>query len=110
MYIAIDGHRSADLVITLQTPDCNGDVVDHAEALAMVGEGVMKSSANRDADFVGQGLARREDRSSGSQPKSIYEIARIRDFHLHLFARAEGAFSQSLHVVRLMHQKDVLIG
>ena len=50
--IAIHRHGSADLVIALQTTDRHRNIVDHAEALAMIGMRVMKSSADADADSV----------------------------------------------------------
>ena len=52
MDIAIHGHGGADLVIALQTTDRDRHVVDHAEALAVIGMSVMESAADADADSV----------------------------------------------------------
>ena len=76
----------------------------------MVGEGVMKSAADADADFVGEALAGREDRSAGRQPESFRQVARVGNFHLHFFAGAERAGLQLLDVLGLVDQQDVLIG
>ena len=110
MHVAVDGHRGANLVVALHAPDGHGDVVDHAESLAMIGKGVVKSAADADADFVGQSLARREDRASRRQPESVDQIARVGNFHFHFFARAERAGLQLLHVVGLVDEQDVLVG
>src|SRR5258708_34508897 len=50
MNIAIDGHGGANLVVTLHAADGDSNVVNHAEALAMVGEGVVKSAADVETD------------------------------------------------------------
>jgi hypothetical protein len=68
--IAIDGHGSVDLVVAAGA-DRDGNIVDHAEAFAVVGEGVVESSADADAHSVGQRLAGGEDgAASGSQKAS----------------------------------------
>ena len=71
MHVAVDGHGGANLVVALHAADGDRHIVDHAESLAMVGEGMVESSANADADFVGQGLARREDGSPGREPEGL---------------------------------------
>ena len=110
MHIAIEGHRGANLVVALHSADGHGDVVDHAESLAMIGKGVVKAAADADADFVDQGLARCEDRAARRQPESVGKIARVGNLHFHFFARAECAGLQLLHVVGLVDEKYVLVG
>ena len=70
----------------------------------------MKSSTNADGHAVGQTPPRRQDRSTGGQPEGFDQITRVRDFHLHFFARTERSGLQLLNVIGLVHQQDVLIG
>ena len=72
--------------------------MDHAESLAVVGEGVVKAAADADADLVGQTLAGCEDRSAGCQPESFGQVARVGNFHFHFFAGTERASLQLLDV------------
>jgi hypothetical protein len=109
VHVAIDRQGSTDRAVFLQAADRHGHIVDHAESLAVVGEGVVKSSADVDGDFVVQAMLRSEDRSAGGKPEGFDEIARVGNFHLHLFARAERAGLQLLYVFRFVDQKDVLI-
>ena len=51
--ITIDGHGSADFPVVLKAADGDGYVVDHAEAFAVVGEGVMEAAADVDGDAIG---------------------------------------------------------
>jgi len=48
MHVAINRHRPGNLAVTLHAADGNGHIVDHAEAFAVIGERVMKSSADAD--------------------------------------------------------------
>ena len=109
MDVAVDGHRSADFVVALHAPNGDGHVVNHAETFAMVGIGVMKSSADADANLIGERLTRGENRSSGGQPESVDEVARVRNFHFHFFERGERTGLQSLDVIRLVNEQDVLV-
>jgi hypothetical protein len=52
MNIAIDGHGAADSVIALHAADSDGNIVNHAEAFAVIGEGVVKSAADVEADAI----------------------------------------------------------
>ena len=109
MGVAVDGHGGADLVVALQAADGDGDVVDHAEALAVIGEGVVKSAAEADGNFVGQALAGGEDGSTGGEPEGVGQLARVRDLHFHFFALGERAGLELLHVFGFVDQKDILI-
>ena len=75
MNVAVDGHGSANFVIALQAANGDSDVVDHAESLAMIGEGVMKSAPNADADSVGERLTGGEYGSAGGEPEGIDQVS-----------------------------------
>src|SRR2546430_3718163 len=59
--VAIDSHGSADFVIALHAAYGDRHVVDHAEALTMVREGVMKSAADVEGDSILQRILSRQD-------------------------------------------------
>ena len=110
MHVAIDSHRGANLVVALQAADSHGHVVDHAESLAVVGKRMMKSAADADADSsVRHCRAARIDPPAASQNAST-SSRRVGNFHFHFFARAERAGLQLLHILRRVHQQNVLIG
>ena len=68
--IAIHRHGPRDPSILLHAADRDCDVVDHAEALAMVGKGMVKSAADVKRDSISQRVLSSEDRSARSQPES----------------------------------------
>ena len=70
---------------------------------------MMKPAANADRNLIGEALARRQNRSTRRQPEGLGQIAGVGNFHLHFFARGERARLQLLHVLRLVHQQNVLI-
>ena len=74
MDVAVDGHGRLDLSRLHQDPDRDGNIIQEAESFAMVGEGMMKSAAERNADAVRQGATTRFDRPARSQPKSIDQL------------------------------------
>ena len=59
--IAIHGHGASDSVIPLHAADGHGHVVNHAEAFAVVGKGVMKSAADVDGDAIFQSTVGSQD-------------------------------------------------
>ena len=53
--------------------------------------------------------AARIDPPAASQ-KASHQVARVGNFHLHFFARAERAGLQLLHILRRVHEKNVEVG
>ena len=109
MNVAIDGHGPADSTTLLHDPNGNGDVVDHAEALAVIGKGVVKATADVDAYTVLQRPLRSQDGPSGVQHEGVDHLWRVGNFHLQLFARAQAAFHQLVDVMRGVDQGNVAI-
>ena len=110
MDVAIDRHRGANLVVALHAADGDGHVVDHAEAFAVIGERVMKSSADADGHAVVEGLVGGQHGTARRQPEGAHQLRRVRHFELQLFERAERARLQFLDVLRSVHEQHVLIG
>ena len=108
--VAVDCHGGANLVVALHAADGDRNVVNHAEALAMVRESVVEAAANIDSDAVFESMVRRQNRSARRQPERLHQLRRVGDLHLHFFARGERACLQLLHVLRLVDQQNVLIG
>ena len=46
MYVAIHGHGALDGLVFLKAANADGKIVENAEAFAVVGVGVVKSSAH----------------------------------------------------------------
>src|SRR5579883_3276532 len=71
MHVAIHHHGPPDRLIALQPPDCHGDVVDCAEALAMVREGMVESAARVERHAIRKRQAGGEYAPSGRQPERL---------------------------------------
>jgi hypothetical protein len=110
MDVAIYCHRFANLLIALHATDGNRNIVDHAEAFAVIGKRVMESSSDADGHAVDEGMIGGQHRSASGEPEGAYQLRRVRDFELQLFARAERARPQLLNVARGVHQKYVFVG
>ena len=109
MNVAINHQGAFDLVVFLQAANGDGDVVDHAEALAVVGEGMMKSSAEADADAVLERAASGENGTAGVAPKRLHQFLGVGNFHLQFFAGAERAGLQLVNPVGAVDQEDVAV-
>ncbi len=61
VHVAVDGHGAPDSSALLHHANRDRDVIDHAEAFAVIGEGMMKAAADVHADAVLRGPARRPE-------------------------------------------------
>ena len=61
VHVAIHGHRACDLFITLHAANGDGHIVNHAEAFAVVREGMMKSAADIKCHPILQSIISREN-------------------------------------------------
>jgi len=93
----------------LHTADRDGDIVDHAETLAVIGKSVMEATPDADGDSVFKGLARSEDGTSGGEPEGVHEFQRVGNFELHLFTGRERAGFQFLNVVGFVDEENVFV-
>ena len=76
MDVEVDDGRAAHAPLAPQQPDRDGDVVEHAEALAVIGEGVMRSAGEVHRDAVLQRMARRGDRAADGAIRALDERLR----------------------------------
>src|SRR3954468_24174051 len=110
MNVAIDGHGSPDFAIALHAANGDRDVVNHAKAFAVIRKGVVKSAADVDRDSIVQCILRSKNRTAGSEPESLHQFRRERNFKLKFFTGGESSSLQLLDILRRMDQQDVLIG
>src|SRR5947207_190636 len=92
--VAIDSHGSTDFVIALHAAYGDRHVVDHAEALTMVGEGVMKSAA----DVEGE----QDDRSSMILAEALPALNESHLNRLGLLTSRDGA-----QVEHIKHNREI---
>jgi hypothetical protein len=71
VHVAIDGHGLVNLAIALHAADGDGDIVDHAEAFAVIGERVMESSADADRHAVVERVIGGQHRAAGGEPEAL---------------------------------------
>ena len=109
MNVRIHGHGRANLPCRLQRPDGDANVMDHAEALAVPGIGVVEAAAQIRGKSVLQRLAPGQRRSSRRQPKRLSGRLRKRNFQLHPFAQRQGIGLQFVHVGRRVHAQNVFV-
>lgn len=72
MDVAVDGHRFANLSVTLHATNGNGHIVDHTEAFPVVRKRVMKSSADADCYTVLEGMIGGQDRATCGEPEGAH--------------------------------------
>jgi len=78
MDVAIYCHRFANLLIALHATDGNRNIVDHAEAFAVIGKRVMESSSDADGHAVDEGMIGGQHRSASGEPEGAYQLRRVR--------------------------------
>jgi len=89
--VSIDDHSRANDSISLEAADSNGDIMNHAEAFAVVGKGVVEAAADARGKAIGQGALSGEDGAAGGKPEGFDGFFRIRDFEAHLLGGRERA-------------------
>jgi len=107
--VAIHGHGARDLLLLLQAADGHGHVVDHAEALAVVGEGVVEAAAQVEGHAVSQRVLGRQDGAARGQPEGAHQLRRVRDLEQQFLLIGERAGLELADVVGGVHQQDVVV-
>src|SRR3954447_10592017 len=77
MHVTIDHQGALNQLVALQPADCRGDVMNSAESLAVIGKGVMETSAAVERNLVFQSQPAGQNRSTGVQPKGADHCLRI---------------------------------
>jgi hypothetical protein len=107
--IAIDDHGADDLAVALKAADGDRNVVEHAESLAVIGEGVVEAASNVEAAVVAQRLAGGQNRSACYMKKSIDKFFAIRNFQLEFLARTQGSALQLVDPELGVNEQQVAI-
>ena len=108
--IGVDDHDGADGAIGLEAADGNGDVVDHAEAFAVAGEGVMEAAANVGGKAVGQCALGGKDGAASGEPEGFDGFLGVRDFQAHLLGGRKCAGLELADPFLCVDAEDVGIG
>src|SRR3974377_1827204 len=82
MHVAINRHGALDELALLQATDGDSEVVQHTEAFAVIGVGVVKAAANADADSVSHGALSGKDRTAGVEHEGVHYLLRERELLL----------------------------
>ena len=108
--VGVDDHGSLDGTVVLEAADGDGDVVDDAEAFAVVGEGVMEAAADVGRRAGGEGALPCFDRAARGEPDGFDEFFRVRNFHAEDFVGSEGAGLEFADVGGGVDAEDVFVG
>ena len=109
MHVAIDDDGAADESVALHPTNRDGDIVDETEAFSVIGESVVESATDMDADSVVKGVVGGENGASGHQPKGFRKLGTEGDFEFELFASGEQAFADLLEVQGCVDEENVFV-
>ena len=73
MHVEVDDRGALDPAVALQRADGDGDVVEYAEAFAVIRKGVVRSAGEIHRDPVLDRVARRLDRAARGAVRSLDE-------------------------------------
>ena len=107
MHVGVDDHRPFDRAVKLETPDRHGNIVNHAEALAMVRIRVMESAANVRGPAIFQRAPSRQNRAAGRQPARHNQFLRVRHLHPHFFLVTQVAGFQLVEILLRMNAQNI---
>jgi hypothetical protein len=105
MHIEVDHRSASDATVTLQQPDGDGDVVEHAESLAMIGEGVMRSSGEVHGDTALECRGGGFTRSTNGAKRTLDQRLRPREPNATLLGLAQLARDECVDVALGMHEQ-----
>src|SRR5215212_9235091 len=108
MNVAIDDGCAAYQAFGLQRADGDGDIVQHAEAFAMIRECVMSAAAEVRPYAINQGRARSGKRARDGQPRAAYERFRPRQAQPANFALRQATRYEAVIVVLRVHEKNLI--
>jgi hypothetical protein len=75
----------------------------------VVGEGVVETASNVDADAVTESVFGSEDRSAGHQPERLGKLGTVGNLQLELLARGEKTFAKFLNVERCVDEEHIFV-
>jgi hypothetical protein len=83
VHVEVHDRRAADPRVALERAHRHREIVEIAEALGLVGEGVMEPAADVDADAALERLARRHERAAGSVGVGAHDLVGERELGPH---------------------------
>ena len=101
--VAVDDHDPIGELVLDDLARGHGDVVEEAEALAVVGESVVEAAADVDGEAALQGLAGREDGPADREQGEADELGRVTDLEGLELGRAQAARLDPLEVAGGVH-------
>jgi hypothetical protein len=109
MNVAIYDEGTSDASLELETPNGDGDIVQEAEAFAMVGESVVKSASDVNADLVAESAVGGENGATRHQPKRFGEFGTVGNLQLEFFACREQTLAQFFYVEGSVNEENVFV-
>jgi hypothetical protein len=110
MDVGVNDHGGLDGAVGLQAANGDGDVVDDAEAFAVIGKSVVKAAAEVRSGSGGEGALSCFDGAAGGEPDGFDEFFGVRDFHAEDFVWSEGAGFEFADVGGSVDAEDVVVG
>ena len=84
-------------------------IVDGAEAFAVIGESMMESTAQVDANAIAQCFARGQNGAAAGQPETLHHLLGVWNFEPQDLFMTQGARFQPLHPTRVVHAQHILV-
>jgi hypothetical protein len=109
MDVAIEHHGSHDVSVTLKAANRDGDIVDDAEALTVIGKGVVKTASDVNAAVVAQSLLGSHDGAAGHVPEGLDELLAVGNLEFELLAGTEGSGFEFLYPEAGVDQQYIFI-
>ncbi len=109
MYVAIHHHGARDCALAAEALDGHGDVVDGAEALPMVRERVMKTSAQVEAESVAQGQPASQQGPARGQTEGFHHGPGVRHLEALDIVVGQRPGPQPLDPLAVVRQPEVVI-
>ena len=78
------------LSISLQAADRYRHIMDHAKALAVIGESMVEAAADVEGHAIPESMLGGENRSARRQPESPHQFRRVGNLHFLFFAAAKA--------------------
>ncbi len=107
--VAVDDHDPFGQPVRDDLAGGHGDVVEQAEALAVLGEGVVEAAADVDGQPRLEGLAGGQHRPADGQEGEADELGRVADLQGLELGRAQAAGLDALEIAARVDELDVLV-
>ena len=107
MHVEVNDCRAPDQTVAPQRADGDGHVVQDAEALSVVGKGVVSAAREVRADAVSERRARGVNRPRSREQRAAHERLRPGQSQTPQLALRQSARAQARHVVLCVYEQNV---